>query len=290
MSDRVLVTGADGLVGTAVSELLAARGNPFTALILPDSAKAGKDIKKLAKADKVVQGDARDPDAVGEALRDVTKVIHLAAIPSPLISKDVFAHNSQASYNVLDLAGKKGVTTIVYASSYAIGGLPFATKELHPPYLPIDTAMPLQITDPYALSKRVDEAIAEMVALAYGTTLVGLRLPFVGTVDDRLPRVAAEIRRHPERGAADVWSYLDARDAARALVAALTPARPGAHVVYVAAPDILSPEPTEKLLDAYHPGVPRPHFPGRTVPIDLEPARELLGFQAEHLYEGAGTE
>jgi hypothetical protein len=82
-----------------------------------------------------------------------------------------------------------------------------------------------------------------------------------------------------------VWSYLDARDAARALVAALTPRVPGCHVLYVAAPETLAPQPTEWLLDRFHPGVPRPHFPGRTVPIDLAPARDLLGFEAVHPFE-----
>ena len=99
---------------------------------------------------------------------------------------------------------------------------------------------------------------------------------------ERLPQAAARYAQHPATGAADVWCYLDARDAARAMVAALNPARPGHHVVYVAAPETLAPYPTDHLLDRFHPGVPRPPFPGRTVPIDLEPARELLDFTAVH--------
>ena len=49
--------------------------------------------------------------------------------------------------------------------------------------------------------------------------------------------------------------------------------------------ETLAPQPTEWLLDRFHPGVPRPHFPGRTVPIDLAPARDLLGFEAAHPFE-----
>src|SRR5262250_1865995 len=94
--------------------------------------------------------------------------------------------------------------------------------------------------------------------------------------------------RTPQRGAADVWSYLDDRDAARALVAGLRPARPGSHVVYVAAPETLAPQPTEWLLQKFHPGVPRPVFPGRTVPIDLAPAADLLGFRAQFPFEVRG--
>ncbi|BCJ39391.1 NAD-dependent epimerase [Actinoplanes ianthinogenes] len=275
MGDRVLVTGAAGLVGRAVLDLLAARGRPVTALVL--------DPVTDLPADRVVTGDARDPQVVAEALRDVDAVIHLAAIPHPDAdpAEEVFGRNSLATFTVLDHAGRAGIRRAAIASSYAICGLPFARRPLRMPYLPIDARLPLQITDPYALSKRADEATAEMVALRYGTDVVALRLPFIGDPAGRLRETAERFAADPGSGAPDVWSYLDTRDAARALVAALEPASPGCHVLYVAAPRILAPQPTEWLLDRFHPGVPRPHFPGRTVPIDLEPARELLGFTAE---------
>ena len=211
-------------------------------------------------------------------------MIHLAAIPAPDRDPDevVFGGNSLATFVVLDAAGRAGVRRVALASSYAICGLPFARRPLRMPYLPIDTRLPLQITDPYALSKRADEATAEMAALRYGMDVVALRLPFVGTADDRLPVTAALFVDHPQAGAADVWSYLDARDAARALLASLSPAVPGSHVVYVAAPETLAPQPTEWLLERFHPGVPHPTFEGRTVPIDLVPAFDLLGFTAAH--------
>jgi nucleoside-diphosphate-sugar epimerase len=275
--DLVLVTGAAGLVGSAVLDLLAAGGIAATALVLE---KPGRDLP----AERVVVGDARDPAVVASALRDADAVIHLAAIPAPDHDPDevVFGGNSLATFTVLDQAGRAGVRRIALASSYAICGLPFARRPLTMPYLPIDVRLPLQITDPYALSKRADEATAEMTALRFGIDVVALRLPFVGTPDDRLPATAARYAESPEHGAADVWSYLDARDAARALLASLSPAEPGSHVVYVAAPEILAPQPTESLLERFHPGVPRPAFAGRTVPIDLTLARDLLGFTAAY--------
>ena len=275
MPERVLVTGAAGLVGTAVLDLLATRGDPVTALV--------KDPADGIRADRVLVGDARDPDLVDKALRDCDALIHLAAIPNP--NEDpaevVFAHNTQATFTVLNQAGHAGIPRAAFASSYAICGLPFARRPLRMPYLPIDTQLPLQITDPYALSKRVDETTAEMIHQTYGMGLVALRLPFVGTAADRLTGTAARFAHSPQAGAADVWSYLDTRDAARALVAALHPTTPGNHVVYVAAPETLAPQPTEWLLNRFHPGVPRPPFPGRTVPIDLGPAQTLLNFTAQ---------
>jgi nucleoside-diphosphate-sugar epimerase len=277
---RVLVTGAAGLVGSAVLDLLAARGTPTTALVVEPPGRS-------LPADRVVTGDARDPETVAEALRDADALIHLAAIPAPDSDPDavLFALNTQATFTVLDQAGRAGVRRVAIASSYAICGLPFARRPLRMPYLPIDTALPLQITDPYALSKQTDEATAAMMALQYRMTVVALRMPFIGTPDDRLPMMARQWADDPRSGASDVWSYLDARDAARALVAALEPAGPGNHVVYVAAPETLAPYPTEELLERFHPGVPHPPFAGRAVPIDLAPARDLLGFTAEHPWE-----
>jgi len=277
--ERVLVTGAAGLIGSATLDLLAERGVPVTALVLDDPTRR-------LPADRVVVGDAGDPAVVAEALRGADAVIHLAAIPTPLDDpgERVFTVNTTATFAVLDRAGQAGVRRAAIASSYAICGLPFAATPLTMPYLPIDTALPLQITDPYALSKRVDEETAAMIHRRYGMTVVALRLPFVGDPGDRLPSAARRYAEQPAEGAADVWSYLDVRDAARALVASLAPARPGCHVVYVAAPESLAPYPTEQLLDRFHRGVPRPPFAGRTVPIDLDPATDLLNFTAEHIW------
>jgi nucleoside-diphosphate-sugar epimerase len=276
---RVLVTGAAGMIGSAVLDLLAARGIAATALILEPSDQA-------LPADRIILGDARDPGVVTRALAGVDAVVHLAAIPSPDHNPDeaLFAHNTQTTFTVLDRAGAAGIRRAAIASSYAICGLPFARRPLRMPYLPIDTGLPLQITDPYALSKQADEDTAAMISLQYGMTVVALRLPFIGTPDDRLPATAKRYADEPESGAAEVWSYLDARDAARALLAALDPAEPGCHIVYVAAPETLAPYPTQDLVDRFLPGVPHPDFPGRSVPIDLAPARELLGFAAEHLW------
>ncbi|WP_250036825.1 NAD-dependent epimerase/dehydratase family protein [Paractinoplanes maris] len=275
MPAHVLVTGAAGLIGTAVLDLLSSDGVTTSALVLDPTS---------TRADRTLVGDARDVALVDDALDGAEAVIHLAAIPHPGSDPDeeVFGRNTQATFTVLDRAARRGVRNAVIASSYAIGGLPFARRPLRLPYLPIDTAQPLQITDPYALSKRTDEATADMIHRQYGMTVVALRLPFVGAADDRLAPMAELFARDPGRGAADVWSYLDVRDAARALVASLQPALPGNHVLYVAAPETLAPQSTEWLLDEFHPGVPRPGFPGRTVPIDLRPARELLGFTARY--------
>ncbi|WSY38875.1 NAD(P)-dependent oxidoreductase [Embleya sp. NBC_00888] len=288
---RVLVTGAAGRLGTAVLAELAGRGVSVTALVAEDAGHAG-DTGEL-RADRVVVGDARDPVAVADALDGVDAVIHLAALASPEVAAPevVFGTNTQATFVVLNEAGRAGVRRAVLASSLSVTGLPFArsTPRPQPAYLPLDTELPLRIEDPYALSKQVDEATAAMMHRRHGMTAVALRLPFLGD-PDRLAGHAARLAGDPASGAAEVWSYLDLRDAARACVLGLTASGvTGAPVLFVAAPDTLSATPTRELVASHLPDVPcRATFPERSVPIDLAPARRLLGFSARHPYPIAG--
>ncbi|NUT32207.1 MAG: NAD(P)-dependent oxidoreductase [Hamadaea sp.] len=272
-----MVTGAAGRIGRAVVAALAARGTAVHALILESAAVAG--------SDEIFVGSAADPAAVRAAMRGVDGVVHLAAKPAPHHGTplEVFGGNVSATFAVLEEAGRAGVRHAVIASSYAATGLPFARKLLHPAYVPIDVDLPAQAEDPYALSKQADELTAAMMARRHGMSVVALRYPFVGGVQERLPEHAAAIAADPGLGARDLWAYLDLRDAAEAAVLALGVDEPGAHVVYVAAPQTISPLPTEELLDRYHPHVPRrAPLPGRTVPIDLAPAQRLFGFRARH--------
>jgi nucleoside-diphosphate-sugar epimerase len=249
-------------------------------LALPDAGPCG--------ADEVFRGDARDPELMARAVHGADGVVHLAAIPSPNLApaEEVFTVNTGATFTTLEQAARAGVRRAVIASSFSITGLPFAREPLVPAYLPVDEDLPLQVEDPYALSKLVDEAVAAMMWRRYGLSTVALRFPYLGDPAVRLPHRVAEIERDPVSGARDLWSYLDVRDAARACRHGLTAPPPGCHVVGLAAPETLSPYPTEALLDRYLPGVERRgRFPGRTVPIDLTRARTLLGFTAEHPYQ-----
>jgi nucleoside-diphosphate-sugar epimerase len=91
------------------------------------------------------------------------------------------------------------------------------------------------------------------------------------------------LRENPGQVRNEGWTYLDVRDAARAVGLALLAPGDGAHVVFLAAGTTLLPYPTEELLDAFAPKSARlRRFVGREAPIDLTRARTLLGFAAEH--------
>lgn len=273
--NRVLVTGAAGRIGIAVVDALRVRRTAVTALVLPGTA---------VEADRVVEGSVCDVSAVRAAMAGVDGVIHLAARPAPHRGTpyEVFGENTLGTFTVLEEAGRAGVRNAVVASSLAANGLPFATAPLSPAYVPLDERVPSQAEDPYALSKLADEQTAAMMSRRHGMAVVALRFPFVGGFTERLRDHADKVAADPAIGAADLWSYLETRDAARAAVLALQVSG-GSHTFHVAAPRTLAPYPTLDLLRRFHPTTEiRAALPGRTTPLDLAPAQDLLGFTAEH--------
>lgn len=277
---HVLVTGAAGLLGRQVVDQLRTAGVGVTALEL----QPGDDLD----VDRLVVASASDEDAVRDALTGVDGVVHLAALRSPDLgtAQQVFIGNSSATFNVLETAAQAGVRRAVIASSYSITGMPFAPHDRHPAYLPIDEQLPLQVEDPYALSKQVDERTAEMMWWRHGLSVVALRYPFLGAADRELPERAEQIAKDPSFGAREFWTYLETGDAAAAAVAGLTEPEPGFHALALAAPVTLAPYPTTQLLDAFHANVPRRRsFPGRSAPVDTHRARAVLGWTPRYLWE-----
>jgi len=105
-------------------------------------------------------------------------------------------------------------------------------------------------------------------------------------MDGQVARAVA-VAADPAILANELWAYLDIRDAARAFALALEREVPGWNVVNVMAPDTNAAEPTADLLARFHPTTRlRRPIEGRQVPFDLTRARDLLGFEAEHLLPG----
>ncbi len=275
---RVLVTGADGKIGRAVVDALTGAGVATTALSPSWSGSS--------RAGRLVTGDATVEADVAAALADVDAVVHLAAIAHRDLGRpyDVYRTNTGATFNVLVQAAERGVRRAVIASSINAFGVPMNHHDVTPAYYPIDEDVPVRLDDWYSLSKYSDELTAGMVASHWGTAVIAVRYPHVDTWH--------ALRAHADRAARDPgaaqqvregWSYLDLRDAADVVLAALSAPVSGALVVGVAAPDTLVGTDSARLLDAYAPSVPRRRpITGRMSLVDTTRARTALGFSARY--------
>jgi nucleoside-diphosphate-sugar epimerase len=273
---RVLVTGADGSIGRAAVFGLCDAGYDVTGLSLR--------YDHASTADRPMVGDARSPEDVAAALDGVDAVLHLAAIPHPSLGtpEEVFENNVAATFNVLAQAGQRGIGRAVIASSINAFGVPMNVNPVVPAYYPLDEEVQSDIADAYSLSKSVDEQSARMAWRRWGTDVIALRFPLVKT-REQLLTFAANAERDPSTMAREGWAYLDLRDGVRAIIAALESPATGAHVVGLAADDILIDRLTDELLREYAPTVPlRRPVQGRDSLVDTTRARELLGFTPEY--------
>jgi nucleoside-diphosphate-sugar epimerase len=273
---RVLVTGAAGNIGSATTRYLVEQGIAVTALSLAGPFPP--------EADRTVIADATSPEAFAEALDDIDAVVHLAAIPHPILGTpyEVFRTNVLSTFTVLSEAGERGVNRAVIASSINALGFPMNRHRPLPAYFPFDEDMPTDPEDAYSLSKLVDETSIRMASRRWGMDIVALRFPYVGD-SERLIVQAAKVQSDPARYMREGWSYLHTRDAARAIYLALTAPVSGTEVIALAAADNFLEEPTAELLARFAPGIPvRRPIAGRASAIDTRRAESILGFVPEY--------
>lgn len=236
---RIVVTGGAGFLGRFVVEELR-QAHEVTVF---DKISSEINVRCLI-------GDIEDLGQVIGAFANVEAVVHLAAIPSPgtYANEIVFRTNTQGTFNVHEAAWRLGIRKVVSTSSEAALGFFFRTQSFLPKYLPVDEDHPLLPQDCYGMSK----AIGELVALGYtnrcGMTTIVLRPPWIVSSDDykfRKPLVSGNGFPTSEFS---LFSYVDARDLARAYrVAVETPAN-GHHVYFVTADDSTAKEPLSELL------------------------------------------
>ncbi len=277
---RILVTGAAGTIGAVTTAHLADLGALVTAMTLDGALVAG--------AHRCLAGDATVLADVDDALAEVDSVVHLAALAhrdagSPYA---VYSTNTVSTFTVLARAAERGVLRMVLASSINRYGLPQGNDpERLPPAWPLSTNTPAHLSDWYSLSKYTDEATAQMVSNRWGATTVALRFPMTGHAE-LLESAVRWQSENPRGSLTEGWSYLDVRDAARAIELSLTAQLEGAHAFYLAAPTTAVPYRTQDLIKRYSPDLPRARdFVGREVPIDLSDAEQLIGFRAQHVLD-----
>ncbi|MDO8500604.1 MAG: NAD-dependent 4,6-dehydratase LegB [Gemmatimonadaceae bacterium] len=174
---RVLVTGADGFIGSHLTEALVRRGFDVRAFVLYNSFNSwgwldecGDDVKGRFE---VFAGDVRDPNGVRTAMKDCDVVFHLAAliaIPYSYHSPDSYVDtNIKGTLNVLQAARDLGASKVVHTSTSEVYG----TAR----FVPITEDHPLQGQSPYSASKIGADQLAMSFYTSFNTPVTIIR-PF----------------------------------------------------------------------------------------------------------------
>ena len=174
---KILVTGADGFIGSHLTEYLVAQGADVRAFVYYNSFnswgwldQANAQVKQSLD---VFAGDIRDPHGVRQAMQGCDVVMHLAAliaIPYSYHSPDTYIDtNIKGTLNVVQAARELGVQRVVHTSTSEVYG----TAR----FVPITEEHPLQGQSPYSASKIGADQIATSFFLSFKTPVTVIR-PF----------------------------------------------------------------------------------------------------------------
>src|SRR5581483_6758968 len=151
-------------------------------------------------------------------------------------------------FNVLEAAAQLGIRRVVLASSMSVLGYPFYYRYFAPEYVPIDEGHPLKPQDPDALSKVVGEVMGQAFARRADVSIVSLRFAWIHTPETFKQQIVPFWNNPGGEAAANLWGYIDARDAAQACRRALETSLTGHEAFFIAAPNTFMKTPPADLM------------------------------------------
>jgi nucleoside-diphosphate-sugar epimerase len=281
----IVVTGGSGKVGRACVKDLMDHGYKVTSIdMVPPPGQSNppkpSDVT-YSRADVTDFGQAMASlSMIDERVEKVTGVVHLAAIPAPGHAPNhvIFSVNTVSTYNIFEAARQLGIRNVVWASSETVYGIPYPKG---PAYVPVDEEIEHPETA-YSLSKLMGEKMAEQFCRwDPKTKIVGLRFSNVMEPQDYMHFEGYD--KDPHSRKFNLWTYIDARDAAQAIRLSLEAKLKGAHVFGIANSDSVMSRANDALLDKVYPKAKRKRaFKPNESLISIDKAREVLGYKPRH--------
>ncbi|MFB6155850.1 MAG: NAD-dependent epimerase/dehydratase family protein [Haloferacaceae archaeon] len=290
MTETVLVTGGLGRSGRWIVDRLAGEYEVVCVdLDHPGFDAMGRDGVTFRAADLTNAGEildlttAVDPDAV----------VHWAAIPvaDRHAGTRVFETNSLAAYNALTAAGRVGAR-VVQASSDGAYGFFFMDEWTLPEELPITESHPRRPEDAYGVSKVVAEEVGSAIARRDGVSVASIRpswIQFPGDYPCRDDGYVGSLAA----GAGNYWSYVDVRDVADLVAAALADPVDGHEAFNCVAADNALGRPLVDLLEDYYGDVPaawHDRVDGDATAFSTAKAGEALDWEPSRSWRDAATD
>ncbi|MHB8108793.1 MAG: NAD-dependent 4,6-dehydratase LegB [Syntrophorhabdaceae bacterium] len=174
---KILITGADGFIGSHLTEKLVRRGCNVRAFVLYNSFNSwgwlDHSDPDIQRNTEIVSGDVRDQYGVRQAMKSCDVVFHLAAlisIPYSYHSPDTYIDtNIKGTLNIVQAARELGISKVIHTSTSEVYG----TAQ----YVPIDELHPFQGQSPYSATKIGADRIAESFYRSFNTPVTIAR-PF----------------------------------------------------------------------------------------------------------------
>ncbi|MFC7204993.1 NAD-dependent epimerase/dehydratase family protein [Haloferax namakaokahaiae] len=286
--ETVIVTGALGRSGRWITDRLAEEYEVVAVdLTQPGFEVDARENVDFRACDLTEMGEVADlfsqlnPDAV----------VHWAAIPSPTrhAGSRVFETNVQSTYNVL-VSAARADARIVWASSESAYGFAFAEETPLPDFLPITEDHPFRPEDPYGTAKVAGEEVSKMVARKYGVSTCAIRPSWIQYPGDYPCRDVAK-SGDLSGGAGNCWSYVDVRDVADLVVAALANPVTGHEALHAAAAENYLDRPTAEAVEEFFGEVPEQcALDGDQSALSTAKAQALVGWTPSHSWREAADE
>jgi len=269
---RVVVTGGSGRAGRYIIPELMEHGHEVVNADV---------VRREDVPGRFMYCDFTDYGQTLSTLRDAEAVIHMAAIPSPVMHPHevVFRVNMMSTWNVLQAAEVLGINKLVLASSINAIGATYSLRAVPPLYFPIDEEHPTRAEESYSLSKWLGEQMADGFARKRPVQIASFR--FHALLDDaRLQEFKKNPITDPVSWAKHFWGYTHLKDAARACRLAIEADWTGHHAFFINASDTVLSIPTEEAIRKAYPGVPiKKTLAKYQSAIDPSKAKRVFGWE-----------